>query len=156
MSAHEEVTLHHLLNLLQAVIFGQMPLVDHIQLLTYTQDFLCVYRYIAGLPRVASTDLMYHYPAVWKTESLAGSTSTEQQRTHTCSLSQAYGRDGRADVLHRVINGESSCYGSSWRVDVQADRLLVGVCFQEEQLGNYARGCGVLDFAIQAYDALFQ
>ena len=46
----------------------------------------------------------------------------------------------------------TGCDRTPWRVDIEMDRFLWIVGFQEEELGDYGGGDGFIDFAIQADD----
>ena len=70
-------------------------------------------------------------------------------------MAEADGRHGRADVLHGVVDGEARRDASARRVDVEVDRLLRVVGFEEEELSDDARGEGLFDFTIEADDAFF-
>lgn len=46
------------------------------------------------------------------------------------------------------------CYGATGGVDIEMDWFLGVVCFEEEELGDDGGGQGLVDFAIEADDAL--
>ena len=57
--------------------------------------------------------------------------------------------------MHRVVDCETGCDGAAWAVDVEVYWLLPVVCFEEEELGDYAGGGRFSDFAVEADDAFF-
>lgn len=148
LSTHEEIPLHHPFNLLQAVILRQMPLINHVQLLPDPQDFLRVDGDVARLARVPARDLVDHDAAVRQHEALARRAAAQQQRAHRRRLAQADGRHGRPDVLHRVVDREPGRHAAARRVDVQRDRLLRVVGFEEEELRDDAGAEDFFDFAV--------
>ena len=64
--------------------------------------------------------------------------------------------DRRAQVLHRVVDGEAGRDLAAGRVDVQADVLLRVLRLEEEELGDDQVGEVVLDRVAQEDDPLAQ
>lgn len=64
--------------------------------------------------------------------------------------------DGRADVCHRVVDGETGGHGAAGRIDIERDGLFRIVGFKEEELRDDAGGDGLIDGAVEAYYSLFQ
>ena len=65
LGAHELISLHQPLNIVQSVWFGQMPLVYLIQLSPHPQNLLRVDRDVTRLPKIPSARLMYHDTGMW-------------------------------------------------------------------------------------------
>ena len=61
-----------------------------------------------------------------------GLAGREEEGPHRRRLAQAQRADGRADVLHRVVDGEACCDAPTWRVDVERDSSF-GIFGFEEQ-----------------------
>src|SRR3954447_6402369 len=80
---------------------------------------------IRGLPLEPPQWLMNHDPRVCQAKALALCARGKQQRPHTGSLSDAKGADIRLDILHCVINRQSSRNQASWRIDI---KVYVLVC----------------------------
>lgn len=66
------------------------------------------------------------------------------------------GRDGRAYVGHRVVNGEAGGDRAARRVDVKCDCFLWGIGFEEEELRDDSGGERIIYFAVQADDAFLK
>jgi hypothetical protein len=62
----------------------------------------------------------------------------------------------RLDVLHGVVHGEAAGHHAARRVDIEMDRLLRVLGFQEQQLRANQCGHGVVDFAVEEDDPLAQ
>lgn len=71
-------------------------------------------------------------------------------------MSQTDGRHGRLDVLHCIIDGEACGYAATGRVDVEIDRFLRVLGFEEEELGDDRGGQGFFYLAVEAYDSFFE
>ena len=138
------------------MLLRQMPLVNQIQLLPHPQNLFRVDRNIARLPAIAPGNLMHHDPTMRQHEALARRPAAEQQGSHRRRLPKADGRDGAADVLHRVVDGEAGGHAAAGRVDVEADGFLRVVGFEEQELRHDGGAEDFFDFAVQADYALFQ
>lgn len=91
---------------------------------------------------------MDHDAAVRQHEALARRAAAQQQRAHRRRLAKTDGRHGRPDVLHRVVDRKPGRHAAARRVDVQRDRLLRVVGFEEEELRDDAGAEDFFDFAV--------
>ena len=62
----------------------------------------------------------------------------------------------RSDVGHGVVDCQTGCYGTAWRIYVEGDGFVGAVGFEEEELGYYAGGEGFVDGAGEGDDAFFE
>ena len=150
LRSHEKVPLHHFFNLLQRMVLRQMFLVDLVQLVPYPQDLLRMDRYIVRLPAMPPARLVYHDGAMGQTEAAALGATAQQQAAHGARLAHADGAHGRAYVRHGIVDGQARAHGAAGRVNVQRDRLLRRVGFEEEELrDDVGRGL-LVDGAVEA------
>lgn len=89
-----------------------------------------------------------------QTISLPLGTTAEQQGAHGSCLTKTDGGDGGLNVLHRVVDGETSRDAATGGVDVEVYGLLRVVGFEEEKLGDDGGRCCLFDFTVEADDAL--
>lgn len=87
---------------------------------------------------------------------LLGGAAAEQQRAHRCSLPDAGGAHGRRYIGHGVVDGEAGGDATARAVDVELNRFLRGVGFEEQELGHDGGGDGLVDSAVEADDALLR
>ena len=69
-------------------------------------------------------------------------------------MTDAHCRDGRSDVLHRIVNGKSGGDGAAGGVDVEVYWGGGLVAFEEEELGDDGGGDAVVYGAIETDYAL--
>jgi hypothetical protein len=153
---HEEIPLHHPLNLLQALLNRQMPLINLIELLPHPQNLFRMNRNIRRLSAIPPRNLMHHNPRVRQHVPLPGSASAQQQTPHAGGLAEADCGDRGADVLHCVVDGEARGDAAAGGVYVEGDGFGGVVGFEEEELGDDGGGEDFFDFAVEADDALFE
>lgn len=65
-------------------------------------------------------------------------------------------RHGRLDVLHCIVDGEACGYAAAGRIDVEIDRFLRVLGFEEEELGDDRGGQRFFYLAIKANDTFFE
>lgn len=109
-----------------------------------------------SLPRVSSARLVQHDARMRQGIALPLCASGEQERAHARSLADADCRDGRADVLHGIVDGEACGDGAAGGVDVEVDLLVGGLALEEEELGDDGGREAIVDGAIKTYDTLLQ
>lgn len=154
LRTHKLIPFHQQLDLVQRMRFGQMPLINPIQLLPDPQYLLGVDGDIGRLPEIAAARLMHHHAAVRQTIAFLGGAAAEQQRAHGGGLPHAGGGHGRGDVGHGVVDGEAGGDGAARGVDVELDGLFRRVGLEEEELGDDGGGDGFVDGAVEADDTL--
>ena len=84
------------------------------------------------------------------------SSSSQKKTSHATSLSDTPGADGRQDVLHGVIDGQTRGDAAPGAVDVHVDGLLGGLRLEEEKLGHDDTADIVIDGAHEADDPVLE
>src|SRR4029450_2172891 len=85
----------------------------------------------------ASGNLMDHDIGIWKRETLALRSRTEQHRSHACSHPEAIGRHIACEKLHRIINRQARSDRAARRIDIDVNVLFRVLNLQKQQLGNH-------------------
>lgn len=68
-------------------------------------------------------------------------------------MPHACGADGRGDIRHGIVDGETGGHAATGRVDIELDRFFRGIGFKEEQLGDNGSGDGFVNGTIEADDS---
>jgi len=130
--------------------------VDLVEPVAHLEDLLGVDGDVGGLPRRATGGLVDHDPRVRQRPPLPARPRGEEQRRHGGGLADAERGDGRADVLHGVVDGEARRDDAPRGVDVEVDGLGGVLGLEEEQLGDDEGRRVVGDGAVDADDALLE
>ena len=111
---------------------------------------------VRGVAAEPAGALVDHDPAVRQGVALARGAGRQQDGGHRGGHADADRADRRAQVLHRVVDGEPGVDDAAGRVDVQADVLLRVLGLEEQELGDDEVGDVVLDRVAEEDDPLAQ
>ena len=112
--------------------------------------------HIRGLALEAAQRLVDHDLAVGQRVAHALLPGSQQKCPHAGGPAHAHRADGRGDVTHGVVDGQTGGHGAAGRIDVQVDLLLRVLGFQEQELGADKGGHSVVHFAAQQDDAILE
>ena len=112
--------------------------------------------HIRGLALEAAQRLVDHDLAVGQRVAHALLPGSQQKCPHAGGPAHAHRADGRGDVTHGVVDGQTGGHGAAGRIDVQVDLLLRILGFQEQELGADKGGHSVVHFAAQQDDAILE
>lgn len=71
-------------------------------------------------------------------------------------MPHARGTDGRGNIRHGVVNGETGGHAATGRVDVELDWFFRRIGFKEEQLGDNGSGNSFVNGTIEADDSFLR
>ena len=119
-------------------------------------ELLDLDEHVGRVAAEAARPLVDHDPAVGQRVALALGACRQQHRRHAGGHADADRGHRRAQVLHRVVDGEAGGDHAAGRVDVEVDVLVRVLGLEEEQLGDDQVGDVVLDGVAQEDDALLE
>lgn len=111
---------------------------------------------VRSLSSIASTRLMQHDTRMLQSIPFPFGACRQQQRPHRRRLPHTNRANRRANILHGVIDRQSSGDRASGGVDVHVDLLLGGLSLEEEELRDDGRTEAVVDWTVEAYYPLLQ